>query len=286
MKQIDTLVDDIYELFRGPHKVNEENLEKFKSEVAEAVRKSLEEAGTVQPFTLRMSNIGTKDRKLYYDSKSDVHIHKPNDYIKFLFGHILEHLVLFLVRESGHVVSNEQEEVELEGIKGHKDGHIDGVLCDVKSASSYSYRKFVDGNFPADDPFGYRYQLKGYYEADIPKDSEEVAWVVIDKQYGDIFVKRMHEVELPDARGRIKDVKEIIESGVPPDHCYTPEYDSSGNLPIPKGCEWCPHVTNSNRCWGNKVRSFYYSTGVKHFLEVNKQPRVPEITERFFRKSD
>ena len=280
---IETLVEDIYELFRGQHKVNPENLSRFKEDIAKVVCESLEQAGTKQSFGLRMSNIGTKDRKLYYDSKSDVQVFKPNDYIKFMFGHILEHLVLFLAKEAGHEVTNEQQEVNLDGIVGHKDCHIDGVLCDIKSASSFSFRKFVDGGFPADDPFGYRYQLKGYYES-FPTETDDVAWVVIDKQYGDIFVKQLNVVELPDAKQRVKDVKRIVQFDVAPEHCYKPEYDNSGNLPIPKNCEWCPHVVNNNRCWGDKVRTFYYSTGPKHFIEINKPPRVPEITERFFKQ--
>ena len=36
---------------------------------------------------------------------------------------------------SGHKVTQQQKQVEVEGVKGHQDCFIDGVLVDCKSAS-------------------------------------------------------------------------------------------------------------------------------------------------------
>ena len=41
--------------------------------------------------------------------------------IKFLYGHILEDLLILLSRASGHTVTEEQKQVDVEGIKGHQD---------------------------------------------------------------------------------------------------------------------------------------------------------------------
>ena len=61
--------------------------------------------------------------------------------IAFLFGDIVEEVVLFLARAAGHEVTDEQKEIEINGVRGHIDGRVDGLPVDVKSASSYSYRK-------------------------------------------------------------------------------------------------------------------------------------------------
>ena len=42
------------------------------------------------------------------------------------------------------------------------DCKIDGVVTDVKSVSTYGFKKFKDGTLAYDDPFGYVAQIKGY----------------------------------------------------------------------------------------------------------------------------
>ena len=44
------------------------------------------------------------------------------------------------------------------------DSKIDGEVVDVKTASSYSFKKFEQGTLNEDDPFGYVTQLTGYEE--------------------------------------------------------------------------------------------------------------------------
>ena len=42
------------------------------------------------------------------------------------------------------------------------DCKIDGVVTDVKSVSTFGFKKFKDGSLAYDDPFGYVAQIKGY----------------------------------------------------------------------------------------------------------------------------
>ena len=49
-----------------------------------------------------------------------------------MYGHILEQMVLFFVKLSGHEVTHEQKSVKVSGISGHMDCVIDGEVIDVK----------------------------------------------------------------------------------------------------------------------------------------------------------
>ena len=112
-----------------------------------------------------MSNIGKPERQLWYEMKSnprEVAISAPT-MIKFLYGHILERVVLFLTELSGHEVTDEQKEVKVEGVVGHMDCKIDGEVVDIKSASNFAFKKFSEGTLPENDVFGYLSQLAGTF---------------------------------------------------------------------------------------------------------------------------
>ena len=83
---------------------------------------------------LRMSQIGKPDRQVWYQSR-DITKEKLPAWakIKFTYGHILEELLLLLAKTAGHEVKNEQKELEIEGVMGHQDCEIDGVVVDCKS---------------------------------------------------------------------------------------------------------------------------------------------------------
>jgi hypothetical protein len=110
--------------------------------------------------------LGKKDRQIWYDANMPEAQRKlPGKMeFKFLYGDVLEVLMLFLAKEAGHEVTHEQHEVDVDGVKGHMDAVIDGIPVDCKSASSYSFQKFLNGPF-FDDPFGYVKQLSGYAHA-------------------------------------------------------------------------------------------------------------------------
>ena len=134
---------------------------------------------------LRMSQIGKPDRQVWYQSR-DIKKEKLPAWakIKFTYGHILEELLLLMTKTAGHEVKNEQKELEIEGVFGHQDCEIDGVVTDCKSASAYSFKKFSNRSLLKDDPFGYISQLSAYAEAQ----DKGGAFLAIDKQSGRICV--------------------------------------------------------------------------------------------------
>ena len=167
MKKLDTVVDDVYNVLsclcdQETLDIPDDYIEDFGERMKEALK------GWATPKKdaggLRMSNVGRPLRRLWYDLKHEVPVYNkthPSVFIKFLYGHILEELVLLLVRLAGHDVANEQKEVEIDGVKGHMDCTIDGEVVDIKTASSYAFKKFQEGTLHEDDPFGYMAQLSG-----------------------------------------------------------------------------------------------------------------------------
>ena len=145
MKELSTLVDDVYETvtaITGGQEIPDELLD----ELGDKIKKTIKTWATPQnrnKFTLRMSNIGRPARQLYYSNQQTQDItHAPETQIKFLYGHLLEDILIFFVKLSGHVVTDEQKEVNVNGIKGHMDCKIDGEVIDIKTASNYAFRKF------------------------------------------------------------------------------------------------------------------------------------------------
>ncbi len=281
-KTIDTLVSDIYGLFGGTHNCDAGRVERFGQTLADTVAKRLaNDRGTDKP-TLRMSNLGKPDRQLWYDinSPGGKEEFEPYTLIKFLYGDILEALLLFLVEESGHTVTHSQEEVVVDGVVGHMDAVIDGHVVDVKSASTYSFKKFQTGSLREDDPFGYMEQLAAYGTGlgGLPG-----AFLAIDKTLGHVTLMPVDQAELEalDTRGRIAHIKEVLESDEAPDKCYEPVPDgASGNMKLDTGCSYCSHKF---KCWadannGIGLRTFLYSGGPRHLTVVANEPKVPELT--------
>ncbi len=280
---IDTLVDDIYGLFgKEQVDVSPELLGKFSSELSDLVAGRLKREES-EKKTLRFSNIGRPDRQLWYDINwtGELEALPPATLIKFMYGDILEHLLLLFARQAGHTVEFEQAEVELEGIKGHPDAVIDGVVVDVKSASSYSFEKFRSGSLlqEGNDPFGYLGQLAGYVEAINP--GADGAFLAIDKTLGKICLLRIPNEVLKqyEVKKRINHIKDVVAEPEPPARCYSPKPEGkSGNFVLATGCSYCNHKVH---CWadannGAGLRTFLYSNGPKFFTHVEKEPRVVE----------
>lgn len=286
MPDINTLIPDIYRTLEegintGSIK-NRDAIHKFSNAVAQSVKKSLSEDDNRQRArkNLRMSQIGKPDRQLWYDMQEDIEV-KPVDgqtKLKFLYGDILEALVILLAEVSGHEVSEEQQEVEVEGIKGHKDCRIDGLLVDIKSASPYGFKKFKDGTLSVDDPFGYIAQISGYAEAG--KDTT-AGFLAIEKSNADLTLLKIEDVHMINASERINKVKNMVTQPTPPEKCYPAEPDGkSGNYKLAIGCVFCPH---KQRCWsdangGQGLRAFKYSNGIRYLTQVGKVPDVEEIS--------
>ena len=286
MKTIDTLVEDIYNLFEPSiiNQISEKDLEKHLKEFTKNVTNNIKTVLNEQPRKKRklsLSSIGKPTRQLWYDkhSNSEARPLAPSTRIKFLYGHILEDLLILLSRVAGHTVTEEQKEVEVEGIKGHQDCKIDGILVDCKSASGFAFKKFANNRLADDDPFGYIAQISAYSEGN---GVNEAYFLAIDKQHGNIALTRVHDMEMINAKERVQYLKGALESKTIPDRCYSdiPE-GVSGNRKLAIGCVFCPH---KRECWsdanqGKGLRAFKYEKGPTYLTQVSKEPRVEEILE-------
>lgn len=286
MKTIDTLVEDIYNLFEPSiiNQISEKDLEKHLKEFTKNVTNNIKTVLNEQPRKKRklsLSSIGKPTRQLWYDkhSNSEARPLAPSTRIKFLYGHILEDLLILLSRVAGHTVTEEQKQVEVEGIKGHQDCKIDGVLVDCKSASGFAFKKFANNRLADDDPFGYIAQISAYSEGN---GVNEAYFLAIDKQHGNIALTRVHDMEMINAKERVQYLKGALDSKTVPDRCYSdiPE-GSSGNRKLAIGCVFCPH---KRECWsdannGQGLRAFKYEKGPTYLTQVSKEPRVEEILE-------
>ena len=284
-KTIHTLVNDIYKLMETKEAEEsvdvEAEIELFGENMKSLMRTEFGRKRTTDRRTLRLSNIGRDDRVLWNvvngTEKEEI---KPATYIKFMYGHLIEEMLLFMTRMAGHEVSDEQRVCEVEGIKGHMDCKIDGLVVDVKSASAFGFKKFKDGTLAMDDAFGYVDQIKAYAHA---CGETEFGWLAMDKANGHLAVLKydledtqapIHEHIKGDIRERIKHVKEMVKGDEPTELCTETVPDGkSGNKKLGIKCSYCQY---KKHCYP-ELRAFAYSYGPKFLSEVVNEPRVQEI---------
>ncbi len=279
-KELSNLPSDIDQLFFEGTLVSEENLQLFAKNITDILRERLKPKVEEEP-RLRMSKLGVPDRKLWYEQHQPLPRTKGGNALKFVYGDIIEQLILFLAKEAGHTVEDEQKEFEIDGIVGHQDAKIDGTVVDVKSASSYAFRKFSERTIFRDDPFGYIAQISAYAHAN---GTEEPAFIGVNKENGEICVLPLQSVDLIDAPTRIAQVKKIAEKDTlkPIAKCYTDvPYKTSDNKTLSKNCGYCLY---NKDCWkdanqGKGLRYFKYASEIVALTEVNTLPRVEEVTE-------
>jgi hypothetical protein len=285
-KTIDTLIQDIHAVLESPHTPNEANVKKFSENIAKILVDRLSTDRSKEAPRIRLSKLGTPDRKLWFEMQqgpqedtSIVQKNNPSLMIKFLYGDLIEELVLFLAREAGHTVEGEQEEITIDGVLGHRDCKIDGITTDVKSASKYGFQKFEKGTLFNDDPFGYIAQISAYSFSD---NSPYGAFIALNKESGDLALLKVTEVDMINPRERIKRINQVLELKEPPSKkCYEPKpLGKSGNLVLNNNCTYCKFKRD---CWKDAnnsvgIRSFNYSDGIKEFVTVVEEPRVEEVT--------
>ena len=287
-KTLDTLVSDIYNkisvLGKGEHiDLDKDTIEQFGESMKEILYKwsHPEPRGNEK---LRMSNIGRKSRQLWFDTRAEntqpesipAHV-----FIKFLYGHLLEEIVLFLIRLSGHSVTNEQKEVKVNGIKGHMDCVIDGEVVDIKTASSYAFKKFKDGTLAEQDTFGYLAQLAGYEAAE---GTNSGGFLALNKESGELTLYKPDEFDKPNIKKRITEIKKLVKLDTPPELCYNPIPDGkSGNMKLPRECTYCRHKFECHKDAneGTGLRVFRYSDGLRYMVQTPNEPKVIEVTNEW-----
>ena len=257
LKTIDTLVDDIYTVL-----------------IADRLAQNRAEP------SLRMSNLGSPcERKLYYTINEPGRREPlpPEVCLKFIFGDILEAVLLLLAKSAGHSVEAQQEEVDINGVKGHLDAIIDGTVVDCKSASTQSFKKFESGLLPDGDAFGYLDQLGGYGYAtrDDPRvtDKKRAAFLVVDKTLGKLCLDVQHVTDT-DYAEVVEHKRSILSRSVPPPRPYFDEAEGkSGNRKLGTVCSYCDF---KRHCWPG-LRAYAYSGAPKFLTQVVKEPDVLRI---------
>lgn len=277
-KKITSLVKDIYARLNQPKPVEEDSLRSFSSGLTQLLSDTLSRRR--EGAYLRLSNLGSKcNRKLWYS------VHTPElgeplsgaKRLKFLFGHVIEHLLLFLAREAGHKVTGEQDELVLHGVKGHRDAVIDGQLVDVKSSSTFGMAKFRDHKLDFDDPFGYREQLDGYLHASVADplvtDKDKASFLAVDKTLGHVVLDT-YPKRNKDYQALVKNKQEVLNKVVPPDRAFSDKPEgASGNRKLGLECSYCEY---KKTCWPG-LRAFKYERKPVFLTHVAREPRVPEI---------
>jgi len=287
-KHISTIATDIKSLIADisngkPANMTEENLDVFLQNIKEAML-AWNKPYNAEKYAgkLRMSILGKPSRQLWYDkfSPKDKKEENAGLNLKFLYGHIIEHLVLYLAELAGHKIEDQQMKVEIDGVTGHIDSKIDGEICDVKSASSFSFKKFQTGEIVGDDPFGYHAQLSGYETANGTKDG---GFLVVDKSTGDICFYKPDDMAKPNVKTLIKNLKTTLVQDTPPEKCYPYKEEKNGNKTLAIGCQFCPHKweCHADANGGKGLRVFRYSNKDTILTEVIKLPKVDEVTNEY-----
>lgn len=283
-KSIDNLVADIYKLFdpNVHHECSEDNLDVLAKNIVSLLKRRLSKRED-DDNVLRFSNIGKKDRQLWYKAKKvEGEALSEKTLFKFVYGDIMEEVLLFFAKESGHDVHSEQKEIEVDGVKGHIDAVVDGYTVDVKSASPFSYKKFADGSIVENDPFGYMQQLGGYTNEVTPDTGG--AFLAFDKVHGDICLSKLPDSMLRDFRAapRIEHLKEVIQRDEAPERCFEDLEDGkSGNRKLGVECSYCKF---KEHCWsdsndGKGLRTFIYANGPRFLTRVEREPEVYEVSK-------
>lgn len=282
-KSIHTLVKDIQDVIDGKGGWDETVSQFCADGLKDILDSRLSDKRQEYTPTLRLSAMGAPcRRKLWYQ------INEPNEgetlptsaRFKFLYGDILEQLLISLAIAAGHRVEGTQDRLEVDGIVGHRDCVIDGITVDVKSASTYGYKKFAEGSLRSDDPFGYISQLSSYVFAgrthEVDSHPSLGAFLVVDKQNGHICLD-LYDFgpELDKKEEEMQEVRRAVEAKEPPERAFEPVADGkSGNKKLPINCSYCEM---KHKCWEG-LRTFLYSGKPVFLTEVVREPRVQEVT--------
>lgn len=280
MKDISTLISDIHAIVGKAEGLTASP--QFLEAVSSSYSKQLNvrEEKERPEKTIYFSEIGDQcERRLWYraNGAADVEPINPASRVKFMYGDVLEGLVLQLCRDAGHTVECEQEVVEYVDsatgwrVRGKLDAVIDKVVVDVKSVTSMSEQKFWKGL--EDDPFGYYGQLNGYT---VVRRSDQMGFLTIQKEMGHIRWFPFTPDGSVFGYGFARAVNAMGASAPPPVAPQFSPVPASPTSPNKKLCTACSYCQYKKNCFPS-VRGFKYSNKVEWLTEVRREPAVPEI---------
>jgi hypothetical protein len=279
-KSIETLEADINHVLKTGEGWTKEISKWVADDIAKSLSRQFTRSKGERARTLRVSNLGTPcERKLWYHVNSNI---APEPLLastlnKFIFGDITESYILGLCKAAGHDVVGMQDSVDVHGIKGSRDCVIDGMLIDVKSASSRAFEKFKRNGLRSDDPFGYLSQLSSYLYGSrsdpLVKDKTKAGFLAFDKQFGHIALDIYDFTEEVESKGdEVERKKTLVSKAYPPDKTYEPvPHGKGGNMKLPMMCSYCDF---KYQCWDN-LKEYIYSNGPIYLTHVEKTPNVP-----------
>jgi hypothetical protein len=284
---INNLVKDIY------HVVSRGNYsEGYSTKLGHDVGKRLDH--WAKPETtrsgLRLSKMGPSCPKAFWHSVHTPELAEPLPpaaIIKFSYGHVLEAIAISLSKEAGYKVEGEQDELELLGVKGHRDCVIRGCTVDIKSCSGRVFDKFKTKAIASDDSFGYLDQLDAYTTAAVMAGDplvivKDYAYILaIHKELGHMYLYE-HKIRSEAIKERIRERIQIAEQTEPPAcRCGTIPQGESGNIQLDIPASYSPY----RYCCFPRLRTFLYSRGPVYLTEVRRTPDVPEVSRNNMYKS-
>src|SRR6267154_3548562 len=274
-----TLIPDIQKLVeRKDGWFTQELSEQFGKDIANRLRTQF--SSPEKTPTLRLSQMGPKCPCALWHS-----IHSPGEAealppwaeIKFAFGHIHEALFITLAKAAGHEVTGEQDEISVDGVKGHRDCVIDGCVVDIKSTSSLAFKKFKERTIKSSDSFGYLEQLDTYLVGSLDdplvRVKDRAYLLAIDKTLGHMCLYE-HRLREDSIRSRIRTYKQIVgRNEIPSCTCGVLPEGKSGNikLDVKASYDSFKHV-----CFP-RLRTFLYASGPVYLTHVVRIPDVIEI---------
>ena len=280
MKKIDTLIKDMEDTILGLNGWDHLLSLKMGDRIGKAATLRFKAPQKPRGY-LSFSSIGSPcKRKLWYkiNEPGIARPLSPADLLKFFYGDMIEELILTIAESSGHTVKGQQDRMRINDLAGHRDAVIDGMTIDVKSASPFSFKKFVEGNLREDDPFGYISQLSSYVYAakDDPLVTNKThgAFLVVDKVNGSLCLDVYDFTpELEQKEKEVDQVKDMVKGEIP-DRGFdpVPQSKTSPNTKLHPSCGFCEF---NKKCWP-EARRFVYKTGDVLLVDVVTTPNVPE----------
>jgi len=280
------LADDIYKnVLGGDYIISKEDAAAFGKSMENLLLERFN--GKERTPGISGSNYGTAcNRKMWHKINEDDKCERvdPQLRLKFLYGDLVEELLLFLIEASGHEVEGKQDRLSMGELQGSRDCVVDGVTVDIKSASGFGIRKFKFHDLADRDPFSYLPQVSFYRWAD-EQVQEGGAFVVIDKVSGEIVVDYYDDSELyskDEVVAGFEDIKAAVEQEYPPEREYEPKELSYGNLALSTECRYC------NAKWASHpgLKAFNYSRGPEYIVHLEKRPKdsIADITRKELEK--
>lgn len=279
-KSITTLIPDIYELVgRKDGWFNEVLASNMGKEISLKMQERYKPRET--KGTLRLSKLGpTCPRALWYSVNHPELEEQPSPHaqIKFMYGDLIESMIITLAKAAGHTVEGEQDAVSVDGILGHRDCVIDGCVVDVKSCNSLTFEKFKK-RLLAEDIFcsAYLDQLDGYlvgsHDDPIVRTKNRGYLLGVDKILGHLELVP-HDIRKEHILERAKTYKEIVRLPSPPAcTCGTIPEGKSGNIRLDTKASYSPF----KYCCFPKLRTFIYASGPIYLTKVVRTPDVMEV---------